>query len=246
MSAAMESQERAIRKSNGRTIRVPTDRDLALWEQVRIGHQNHLYTGLTGRFQIAGHRVIGRWAREYIDKVVLEVGCGQGHHLRYADNAYRCYVGLDILPDRVRVAGERFAAAMALNGDAYSLPLRSHSVDCVLSIYNLEHLRQITRGLAEIRRVLKPNGELLVGLPAEGGLLYGLGRRLTSKRYVERNYGIDYDAIVHWEHWNSCQEVVAALKGQFAVSHTQYLPFGFPSVHSSIIVALRASPIPSA
>lgn len=225
--------------------RFPSERDLQIWAEVKGALLDWGYTGLIGHFQIAGHRLIDRWARPYSDRIVLEIGCGHGHHLRYGGNEYRRYIGLDIEYKFLCTLRERFPGTRVVNGDAYALPFRDHSVDCVLSVYCFEHLRRLPECLSEIRRVLKPEGELLVGLPAEGGFLYGLGRRLTSKRYMERKYGIDYDAIVRWEHWNTFDQVVDELKKLFRVQEAEFLPFPWlPSVHTNVIGCLRALPIP--
>lgn len=224
-----------------RTKRQPSDRDLAIWTEINEDLLDWLYTGLTGRFQIAGHRLIDHWARPYTDRVMLEIGCGHGHHLRYGGNNYRRYIGLDIEYKFLCTLRERFSGTRVVNGDAYALPFRDQSVDCVLSVYCFEHLRRLPECLSEIRRVLKPEGELLVGLPAEGGFLYGVGRRLTSKPYMERKYGIDYDAIVRWEHWNTFNEVIEMLQAQFKVSEQRFIPFSFvPTVHGNAIGCLRA------
>jgi SAM-dependent methyltransferase len=220
--------------------RQPTERDLALWEFMQYELLDHLYTGLTGRFQIAGHRLIDRWAKPSMDGIVIEVGCGHGHHLRHGGNDYRRYIGLDIEYRFLHTLQERFPGVRVVNGDAYTLPFRDRSVDCVLSVYCFEHLRRLPDCLGEIWRVLKPEGELLVGLPAEGGFLYGLGRSLTSKPYMERKYGIDYDAIVHWEHWNTYNEVKEMLEAQFKVVDARFIPFSFvPGVHVNVIGCLR-------
>jgi SAM-dependent methyltransferase len=223
--------------------RQPSNRDLAIWQKVSEDLLDWLYSGLTGRFQIAGHRLIDRWARQYTDMLVLEIGCGHGHHLRYGDNNYKCYVGLDKENKFLQTLRERFPGTWLVNGDAYLLPFRNHSIDCVLSVYCLEHLRRLPDCLREVCRVLKPGGEFLVGLPAEGGVLYGLGRRLTSKPYMERKYGIDYDAIVRWEHWNTFRSVIEMVKEQFEIKGRRFLPFPFlPSVHVNVIGCLRAVP----
>jgi SAM-dependent methyltransferase len=215
-----------------------------MWQLVNSDLVDWLYTGLTGRFQIAGHRLIDRWARAYADKVVVEIGCGHGHHLRYGGNDYHHYIGLDIEYKFLCTLRERFSGTRVVNGDAYALPFRDQSVDCVLSVYCFEHLRRLPESLAEIQRVLKPEGELLVGLPAEGGFLYGLGRRLTSKPYMERKYGMDYDAIVHWEHWNTAWDVVRALEREFGILQERaFIPFRLPTVHANVIVCLRATPL---
>jgi SAM-dependent methyltransferase len=215
-----------------RAKKAPTERDLKIFREAGEDLLDYLYGGLTGGFQIAGHKMIDRWAKPYINKIVLEIGCGHGHHLLYGSSLYTQYIGLDIERNFLQTLKERFPGKMVINGDVYALPFRNASVDCVLSIYNFEHLHHLPASLSEIRRVLKLGGELLVGLPAEGGFLYSLGRRLTSKPYMERKYGIDYDAIVGWEHWNTCLEV----------HRVRYLPFLIPSVHLNAVVVLRAFP----
>ena len=238
----MQADSLQVMSSKDRSRLEPSDRDLAIWAKVNEDLLDWLYAGLTGRFQIAGHRLIDRWAMPYADKVVVEIGCGHGHHLRYGGNDYHRYIGLDIEYKFLCTLRERFPGTRVVNGDAYALPFRDQSVDCVLSVYCFEHLRQLPDCLREIRRVLKPEGELLVGLPAEGGLLYGFGRWLTSKPYMERKYGIDYDAIVRWEHWSTCLEVVEEISHEFSIRRLRYLPFLIPSVHFNVIAVLKASP----
>jgi ubiquinone/menaquinone biosynthesis C-methylase UbiE len=220
----------------------PSERDLAIWAEINQDLLDWLYTGPTGHFQSSGHRVIDEWGRKYSDGVVLEVGCGHGHHLLYGRNEHRQYIGLDVEYKFLCKLRKRFEGVRVVNGDAYALPFRDHSVDCVLSVYCFEHLRQLEKCLREIKRVLRPSGELLVGLPAEGGLLYGLGRRLTSKRYMEQKYKIDYNSIVQWEHWHTCKEVIDTIKEYFHVITMRHLPFLIPSVDFSVIVLLRACP----
>jgi SAM-dependent methyltransferase len=225
--------------------RMPSEEELALWDVIRKDLQDHLYTGLAGRFQIAGHQQVGRWAREYVTgKIVLEIACGQGHHLRYGANRYANYVGLDIHAVYLQNLRKRFPDTSAIRADAFVLPFRDGSVDCVLSVYCFEHFRELPKCLREIRRVLKPGGKLLVGLPAEGGLLYELGRQLTSKRYMERKYGINYDVIVRWEHWNTFKEVVGMVRSQFDILESRFMPFPFfPSVHINLVGCLKTTPL---
>jgi SAM-dependent methyltransferase len=217
----------------------PSERDLEIWEKVNEDLLDWLYTGLTGRFQIAGHQVIDLWARPHTDGVVLEIGCGHGHHLRFGRNDYQCYLGLDIEHRFLRTLRKRFHGIRVVNGDAYALPFRDQSVDCVLSVYCFEHLRKLPKCLSEISRVLKPKGELLVGLPAEGGLTYGLGRRFTSKRYMEKKYGVDYDAIVNYEHPNKIWNILKSLKKYFRIVKKRYIPLGIPTHHLNVVVCLR-------
>lgn len=222
--------------------RIPSQRDLNIWRKVRHDLLDWQYYGISGFFQKAGHRLINKWSRQYSEKIVLEVGCGNGHHLRYALNPYRRYIGLDIERKFLQTFQSRFPNRILVQGDAYMLPFRDQSADCVLSLYNFEHLKLLPDSLSEIHRVLKPEGELLIGIPIEGGFFYGIGRRLTSKPYMERKYAIDYDAIVQWEHWNTCREVMEAIGKHFIIRNSRYLPFFIPSIHLNVILTLRALP----
>jgi ubiquinone/menaquinone biosynthesis C-methylase UbiE len=221
----------------------PTKRDLEIWERVKHDLLHYLYRGLTGRIQISGHQIIDRWANKFAGKMILEIGCGEGHHLLFGNREAGRYTGLDIEKDFLRTLKKNFPSQNAVRGDAYSLPFQNGSIDCVLSIYNFEHLRNLSESLAEIRRVLKSKGELLAAFPLEGGILYRIGRRLTSKRYMEKKYGINYDAIVHWEHCNTFNGIERRLKEKFWVEERRYLPFSFfPFPHGNVIQCLRLRP----
>jgi hypothetical protein len=82
------------------------------------------------------------------------------------------------------------------------LPFASGSVDCVLSVYHFEHVRRLATAWRRSTS-LKPEVNFLVGIPLEGrmaGMESGGGSRV--RRYMEKKYGIDYHAVVRWEHWN--------------------------------------------
>ena len=126
--------------------------------------------------------------------------------------------------------------------DAAVLPFADQSFECAISVYAFEHFRDLRNTLIEVRRILKPQGSLLVAIPAEGGFLYNLGRRFSSKPYIERKYGIDYDAIVRWEHWNTFKEVMDELKNIFELEEVKYIPFSLiKSPQVNIIGCIKVS-----
>ena len=67
-------------------------------------------------------------------------------------------VGIDVSVGMLRAAGQRRVAA----GSADALPLRTGSVDAALAMHMLYHLPRPEAGLAELRRVLRPGGRLVV------------------------------------------------------------------------------------
>jgi SAM-dependent methyltransferase len=89
---------------------------------------------------------------------VLDVGCGQK---RYRD-LVRCdeYVGID----------NRGGPAVDVVGDAHALPFGDENFDSVLSNQVLEHVRDPSAVVAEVRRILKPGGCFVLSVPFIGRL----------------------------------------------------------------------------
>lgn len=217
----------------------PSVGDLAIWQEIRGHSHDWHYKGLIGRLQVAGHRLIGRWARVYRDQVVVDIGCGRGAHLQHSGNQYGRYVGVDEDVDCLIELRKRYPGTPVVVGDAGALPFVSGATECVISVYCLEHVRGLGAALAEMERVLRPGGALLVGLPAEGGLAVRLGRRLVSRRYFERRYGVDWLALVAWEHCNHFAEVVSMLSKRFAVEARRLIPFAFAPWQLNAIGCVR-------
>ena len=96
---------------------------------------------------------------------VLEVGIGSGLNLPLYGAAAREIVGLDPAPRLLSMAqlhAERNGAATEfISGSAEALPLDSRSFDTVVTTWTLCSIPQVSLALAEMRRVLKPNGQLL-------------------------------------------------------------------------------------
>lgn len=218
----------------------PTDRDFEVFQEVLPSLMEFNYGGLSGYFQIAGHKQLEQWSHRFIDGIVLDVGCGNGHHITHSKIDYASYIGLELDTSLLHNLQERHPRTISLQGDMYTLPFATSSVDCVLSVYTFEHLRELPKALRDIRRVLKPDGELLIGLPTEGGFAYDLGRRLTSERVLSKRYDFDYGAIARWEHWNTYQEVVEAVSEYFDILEQNFIPFNaISSIHVNIIGCLR-------
>lgn len=232
--------------SSGRTWPKPvltlTPEEEAIKKQVSLESQEWGYRGLLGWAQKQGHIVAQRLSKATpgVGRAQfrsLEIGCGSGYHFRFAGG--RQDIGLDLSLEHLHRAREQHAGVPLVQGDAYKLPFKSSVFDRVMSVYNFEHLNRLPECLLEVRRVLKSGGELIVGLPAEGGFVYEWGRRLTSKRHFERKYAVDYMRLIRSEHCNTCQDVIQELRHWFSVQAVRYLPLMVPSVHLNAIVVLR-------
>ena len=94
-------------------------------------------------------------------RAVLEVGCGTGTFAErlMADNPHATVIATD--------QSERFVELTAGRGvdarvaDVQDLPFADASFDLVAAMWMLYHVPDLDRGLAEIRRVLRPGGRLL-------------------------------------------------------------------------------------
>jgi ubiquinone/menaquinone biosynthesis C-methylase UbiE len=118
----------------------------------------------------------------FAGKRVLDVGCGNGYVLsHYARHGAEVY-GIDITPTAVRLCQQRFAYR-SLTGhfqeaDAEHLPFPDNEFDCVCSMGVLHHVPDPARAVAEIHRVLKPGGRLIVMFYHKHSALYRVNFRL--------------------------------------------------------------------
>jgi ubiquinone/menaquinone biosynthesis C-methylase UbiE len=104
--------------------------------------------------------------RNFKGKRVLDVGSGNGYVLsRYAAEG-ASVDGVDITPKAIELCQRRFAHA-GLSGSfqvarAEELPFADATFDCVCSMGVLHHVSDTELAVAEIHRVLKPGGRLIV------------------------------------------------------------------------------------
>jgi SAM-dependent methyltransferase len=103
---------------------------------------------------------------------VADIGCGPGVFTRYlCRHARQVYAG-DIDQGALRRTFARHAKEANLAAvvtSANELPFRDASLDTVLFLEVLEHLRDDAGGLREIHRVLAPSGRLVLSVPIPPG-----------------------------------------------------------------------------
>jgi ubiquinone/menaquinone biosynthesis C-methylase UbiE len=96
---------------------------------------------------------------------VLEIGIGSGLNLPLYGSTVRAVIALEPSAELLRMACRRAASAIVpvefLEGSAETLPLDDGSVDTVVTTWTLCTIPDAPRALAEMRRVLKPDGALL-------------------------------------------------------------------------------------
>ena len=102
-------------------------------------------------------RVVGPLAP---GSIVLDLGCGEGKAQRSVRiaNPGVLWMGVD-LPSSPEVDLRSSPRDRLVSFDGVELPFRSGSIDCILSLQVLEHVRHPEPLLREVARVLKPGAQ---------------------------------------------------------------------------------------
>jgi SAM-dependent methyltransferase len=98
------------------------------------------------------------------DLRLLDAGCGTGGTMKRLEGLGLIY-GCDLSEEALTYCRQRGFTLLAA-GSVVELPFQSASLDVVLSCDVLEHLPDDAAGLAEMVRVLKPGGCLVLTVPA--------------------------------------------------------------------------------
>ena len=106
---------------------------------------------------------------------VLEIGVGSGLNLPFYTARATEIIGLDPHPKLIGMASRQASSVPAeiLGGSAESIPLDNASIDTVVTTWTLCTIPDVMAALREMRRVLKPGGQLLFvehGLAPEEGV----------------------------------------------------------------------------
>ena len=116
----------------------------------------------------------------------LDLGCGTGVMLDRLGQRYPRVTGLDISQEMLEgfdlSALRPGLAVTLLRGDMGALPLRTASFDVIVCRSALHHMEDEHAVLAEIARVLKPDGRLVLGEPANDNVLTRAARAFVRRR----------------------------------------------------------------
>jgi len=100
-------------------------------------------------------------------KRILDIASGEGYGSALLARSAASVVGVDISEEAVAHAREKYHADNLeyLVGSCAAIPLEDHSVDVVVSFETIEHHDQHEAMMSEIKRVLKPEGVLVISCP---------------------------------------------------------------------------------
>lgn len=129
-----------------------------------VAYRSEKYSLMNTPVEIDRHvrRVLRHLAPQPSDRI-LEIGCGRGFLTRRIQAHSPDTLGTDANPESIRHGVAPNLRVM----DATRLDFEEAAFDKAYSFHTLEHLPDPGRALAEIARVLRPGGRLLLVVPAE-------------------------------------------------------------------------------
>ena len=121
------------------------------------------------------------------DGPICDLGCGPGQVTEYLNRFNANVIGLDLSPCMLQEARAMHSEIIFLQGNMLNLPFADAKLAGIIAFYSIIHFdsHQVARAFAEMARVLKPGGSVLLGVH--------VGREVV---HVDELWGIpiDFDA----------------------------------------------------
>jgi len=182
------------------------------------------------------HRLIDELELELVRKHgagrdVFEAGCGTGLLLREAATFARSAVGLDLSRGMLGPARDR--GLRVVQGSLTDVPLPSSSFDLVYSMKVLAHVPPIERAVAELARLVRPGGHLLLEFYNPYSLRY-LAKRLAGPGHIaagttENDVYTRYDTVARARAYLPLELELLGVRGVRVVTPTSKV-FALPPV----------------
>ena len=98
--------------------------------------------------------------------LICDVGCGPGHVTEFLSRFNVNVIGLDLSLGILKEARTRHSKIIFLQGDMLNLPFAAAKLAGIVAFYSIIHFgsNQVARAFAEMSRVLKPDGHVLLGV----------------------------------------------------------------------------------
>jgi len=123
---------------------------------------NHWY--YSGKRKIARH-----WIRKSggldLNSLLADCGAGTGAFAREMQDFCRV-IAIDGYPESISILNARLGESHVLTGSCTDLPLETDSCDFATAMDVLEHIEDDYAALAELYRVVKPGGVVIITVPA--------------------------------------------------------------------------------
>ncbi len=99
-----------------------------------------------------------------VKDTVLDIGCGSGLFIKMAHARGAAITGIDVSGELLGIARQRNPTATLLNQDMEYLPFDNNGFDLVTCFNSIQYAEDVLNVLKEIKRVLKDDGKLVIGI----------------------------------------------------------------------------------
>jgi ubiquinone/menaquinone biosynthesis C-methylase UbiE len=146
------------------------------------------------------HRNIVDHATRNTQGTIIDIGCGTGRLLQRLMDKFGTGVGVDLSPEMVKEASRQarekeFEQRLNfIQGDAYQLPFEDNEFDTSLSTCVMFLLPEPEKGIAEMIRVTKSKGQLMMLNPSPQMCIE------AAKKYIQEHNieGFEAEALLKW------------------------------------------------
>ncbi len=108
--------------------------------------------------------------------IVLDVGCGNGWLSSRMLSKGHKVISMDISRSNVIKVLQKYSSEshQGLVADAYHLPMKSNTIDCIIASEVMEHVYDPKLFIESLYRVLKPGGKIIITTPYNERIEYHL------------------------------------------------------------------------
>jgi ubiquinone/menaquinone biosynthesis C-methylase UbiE len=178
---------------------------------------------------------------------VLEIGASSGEHFKFVkdESKFKEYIALDIYP---RITNPDLAIKLEkkdfyrfVEADASAIPFPDNYFDAVISTCVLAHVENPEAVFAEIKRVVKPSGQIVIGMPTDPGILNRFIKKVITYRTMKKQGIQDPKLNYAREHINSVDKLIVFAEHIFKndTLKLKFFPFGINSWNLNLLVIIK-------
>lgn len=143
------------------------------------------------------------FASEFVkNKSIIDIASGEGYGSFFLSKYASHVVGIDISEEAVKHAQQKYTRSNLsyMQGSAFQIPIDSHTIDIVVSFETLEHHEKHIEMIKEIKRILQPNGILIMSTPDK--YYYTDVPQNINKYHVKELYTHEFQNLInsHFTH----------------------------------------------
>jgi ubiquinone/menaquinone biosynthesis C-methylase UbiE len=129
-------------------------------------------------------------------KIVLDIASGEGYGTNLISQNAKFVYGVDIDSQSILEAKQKYQEKNLefIIGSTNEIPILNESVDVVVSFETIEHHDKHEEMMMEIKRVLKPDGLLILSTPDK--LHYSDKRNFKNKFHIKELYKSEFQELV--------------------------------------------------